>query len=119
MKTVKTIVIDGNRFALPEGMAAKDIQSLAGFLCTLTTLGSEYNYDNSEYVYYDNGGVSIKVSECEVVTKTEARDLADQSRERYQARRAAEKAAEEQAQAEAQKAKDDELVQLAHFIISK
>ena len=95
MKTVKTIVIDGNRFALPEGMAAKDIQSLAGFLCTLTTLGSEYNYDNSEYVYYDNGGVSIKVSECEVVTKTEARDLADQSRERYQARRAAEKAAEE------------------------
>lgn len=87
MKTLKVLVIDGNRFALPEGMSAKDIQSLAGFLCTLTTLGSEYNYDNSEYVYYDNGGVSIKVSECEVVTKTEARDLADQSRARYQAKR--------------------------------
>lgn len=119
MKTVKTIVIDNNRFALPDGMSAKDIQSLAGFLCSLTTLGTEYDYDTSEYVYYDNGGVSIRVSECNTMTKAEARDLGDQSRERYQARRAAEKAAEEQAQAEAQKAKDDELVQLAHFIISK
>ena len=119
MKTVKTIVIDNNRYALPDGMAAKDIQALAGFLCSLVTLGTEYNYDDSEYVYYDNGGVSIRISECELLTKAAARDLGDQSRERYQARRAAEKAAEEQAQAEAQKAKDDELVQLAHFIISK
>ena len=67
MKTVKTIVIDNNRFALPEGMSSKDIQALAGFLCSLTTVGSEYNYDASEYVYYDNGGVSIRVSECEVL----------------------------------------------------
>ena len=90
MKTLKVLVIDGNRFALPEGMAAKDIQSLAGFLCTLTTLGSEYNYDNSEYIYYPNGGVSVQVSECQTVTKAEARDLADQSRARYQAKRDAE-----------------------------
>jgi hypothetical protein len=93
MKTVKTIVIDNNRYVLPEGMAAKDIQSLAGFLCALTTVGSEYNYDASEYVYYDNGGVSIRVSECEVLTKAEAQALGDQSRARYQAKRDAEKAA--------------------------
>lgn len=85
--TVKTIVIDGNRFALPEGMSSKDIQALAGFLCSLTTLGSEYNYDNSEYMYYTNGGVSIQVSEATVLTKAEARELGDQSRERYQAKR--------------------------------
>lgn len=87
MTTVKTIVIDGNRYALPEGMASKDIQALAGFLCTLTTLGSEYNYDNSEYMYYANGGVSIQVSECTTLTKAEARELGDQSRARYQAKR--------------------------------
>ena len=93
MKTVKTIVIDNNRYVLPEGMAAKDIQALAGFLCSLTTVGSEYNYDASEYVYYENGGVSIRVSECEVLTKAEARDLGDQSRARYQAKRDAEERA--------------------------
>jgi hypothetical protein len=93
MKTVKVIVIDNNRFALPDGMTAKDIQSLAGFLFSLTTLGTEYNYDASEYVYYDNGGVSIRVSECEVMTKAEARDLGDQSRARYQAKRDAEERA--------------------------
>jgi len=87
MTTVKTIVIDGNRYALPEGMASKDIQALAGFLCSLTTLGSEYNYDNSEYMYYTNGGVSIQVTECNTLTKAEARELGDQSRARYQAKR--------------------------------
>jgi hypothetical protein len=92
--TVKTIVIDGNRFALPEGMAAKDIQSLAGFLCTLTTLGTEYNYDKGDYMHYANGGVSIQVAEATILTKAEARDLGDQSRERYLAKEAAKKAAE-------------------------
>jgi hypothetical protein len=56
-------------------------------------VGNEYNYDASEYVYYDNGGVSIRVSECEVMTKAAAQELGDQSRARYQAKRDAEKAA--------------------------
>lgn len=90
MKTLKVLVIDGNRYALPEGMSSKDIQSLAGFLCTLTTMGSEYNYDDSEYVYYPNGGVSVQVNECSALTKAEARELGDQSRARYQAKREAE-----------------------------
>jgi hypothetical protein len=89
MKKVTVIAIDGNKFALPEGISAKDVQSLAGFLCTLTTMGSEYNYDNSEYVYYPNGGVSVQITECQVLTKAEARELGDQSRERYHAKREA------------------------------
>lgn len=93
MKTVKTIVIDNNRFVLPEGMAAKDIQALAGFLCSLTTVGNEYNYDASEYVFYDNGGVRVQVSDSEIMTKAAAVELGEQSRARYQAKRDAEKAA--------------------------
>ena len=89
MKTVKTISIEGNRYVLPEGMALKDIQALVGFLCTLTNLGSEYNYDDAEYVHYTNGGVSIQVTDSTVMTKAEARELGEQSRARYQARQAA------------------------------
>ena len=91
--TVKTIVIDGNRFALPEGMTSKDIQALAGFLCTLTSLGTEYNYDRGDYMHYSNGGVSVQVAEATILTKAEARDLGDQSRARYQAKRDAEERA--------------------------
>ena len=93
MKTVKTLSINGTSYALPEGLPAKDIQSLAGFLCSLTAMGSEYNYDNSEYVYYVNEGVTIKVSDSPVMTKAEARELGDQSRARYQAKRDAEERA--------------------------
>jgi len=87
MKTVKTISINGTTYGLPEGMASKDIQALAGFLCTFTAMGSEYNYDDSEYMHYANGGVTVQVSETPVVTKAEAREVGDQSRARYQAKR--------------------------------
>jgi len=93
MKTVKTISINGNTFALPEGMAAKDVQALAGFLCTLTQLGNEYNYDDSEYVYYVGEGVRIQVSDQPLMDKAAARKLGEESRARYQARRDAEEAA--------------------------
>jgi hypothetical protein len=93
MKAIKTISINGNAFALPDGMAAKDIQALAGFLCTLTALGNEYNYDTSEYVYYISEGVRIQVSDSEIMDKVEARALGDASRARYQAKRDAEAAA--------------------------
>jgi hypothetical protein len=87
MKTVKTLSLNGTSYALPEGMAAKDIQALAGFLCSLTTMGSEYNYDDSEYVYYVSEGVTVKVCDSPVMPKAEARELGDQSRARYQAKR--------------------------------
>ena len=93
MTTVKTLSINGTMYGLPDGMSGKDIQALAGFLCTLTSLGSEYNYDDSEYVHYSNGGVTVQISDTTLMAKAEARELGDQSRARYQARRDAEKAA--------------------------
>ena len=93
MTTVKTLSINGTMYGLPDGMSGKDIQALAGFLCTLTSLGSEYNYDDSEYVHYGNGGVTVQISETTLLPKAEARELGDQSRARYQAKRDAEKAA--------------------------
>lgn len=93
MKSVKTISINGNVFALPEGMTAKDVQALAGFLCTLTQLGNEYNYDDSEYVYYVGEGVRIQVSDQQLMDKAAARSLATESHARYKAKREAEEAA--------------------------
>ena len=87
MTTVKAISINGTTYGLPEGMSSKDIQALAGFLCTFTAMGSEYNYDDSEYVHYTNGGVTVQVTEIQVMPKAEARELETQSRARYQARR--------------------------------
>jgi hypothetical protein len=87
MTTVKAISINGTTYGLPDGMSSKDIQALAGFLCTFTAMGSEYNYDDSEYVHYTNGGVTVQVTEIQVMPKAEARELEVQSRARYQARR--------------------------------
>jgi hypothetical protein len=92
MKTLKTININGNNFALPEGMSAKDIQALAGFLCTLSEVGREYDYDTGESIHFETlAGVSVQVSELRVVSKDEAKKLASESRERYQQRREMEK----------------------------
>ena len=92
MKTLKTININGNNFALPEGMTGKDIQALAGFLCTLSEVGREYDYDTGESIHFETlAGVSVQVSELRVVSKDEAKKLASESRERYQQRREMEK----------------------------
>jgi hypothetical protein len=92
MKTLKTININGNNFGLPEGMTGKDIQALAGFLCTLSEVGREYDYDTGESIHFETlAGVSVQVSELRVVSKDEAKKLASESRERYQQRREMEK----------------------------
>ena len=59
MKTLKTININGNNFALPEGMSAKDIQALAGFLCTLSEVGREYDYDTGESIHFETLASSV------------------------------------------------------------
>ena len=94
MKTTKTISINGNVFALPEGMSAKDVQALAGFLCALTQVRSEYNYDNSEYVYSLGDGVQIQLADREMISREAAQTIEAESRARYKAKRAAEEAAE-------------------------
>ena len=94
MKRVKTITINGNVFALPEGMLAKDVQALAGFLCTLSTLRHDYNYDTSEYLYSMGDGVQVQIADSELVSREEAQTIEAESRARYKAKRAAEEAAE-------------------------
>ena len=93
MSTIKTISINGNVFALPEGMTAKDIQSLAGFLCALTQVHSEYNYDSGTYVYSLGDGVQVQIADREMISRDEAQTIEKESRARYQAKRDAEKAA--------------------------
>ena len=94
MKRVKTITINGNVFALPDGMLAKDVQALAGFLCTLSTLRHDYNYDTSEYLYSMGDGVQVQIADRELVSREEAQTIEAESRARYKAKRAAEEAAE-------------------------
>ena len=93
MNTVKTISISGNMFALPEGMPAKDVQALAGFLCSLSQVRNEYNYDNSTYVYALGDGVQVQIADRDLVSKEEALTIEKESRARYQAKRKAEEAA--------------------------
>ena len=94
MTKVKTISINGNVFALPDGMTAKDVQALAGFLCALSTLRQDYNYDTSEYLYSLADGVQVQVAERDLIGKEEAKTIEAESRARYKAKRAAEEAAE-------------------------
>ena len=91
---MKTISINGNMFALPEGMPAKDVQALAGFLCSLCTVRNDYNYDSSTYLYSLGDGVQVQVADREMISKEEAMTIEAESRARYKAKRAAEEAAE-------------------------
>jgi len=94
MSTIKTISISGNVFALPEGMSAKDIQALAGFLCALTQVRNDYNYDTSTYLHSLGDGVQVQVADRQMISRDEAQTIEKESRARYQAKRDAEKAAE-------------------------
>jgi predicted RNA-binding protein with RPS1 domain len=93
MNTVKTINICGNMFALPDGMPAKDVQALAGFLCSLSQVRSDYNYDTSSYLYSLGDGVQVQIADRDLVNKEEALTIEKESRARYQAKRKAEEAA--------------------------
>ena len=89
----KVISINGSRFALPEGMASKDIQALAGFLITLTPVSQEYDYDSSDYMHYQSKqGTEVRVDDVELVGYETAKAQHQASYERYTAKRAAENA---------------------------
>ena len=87
---MKVIRINSERFVLPEGMSTKDIQALAGFLFTLQTVGSEYNYDKGTYLHYPNNCAQVQLEEVELVTKAGAEEQSNASRKAYEAKRAAE-----------------------------
>jgi hypothetical protein len=88
----KVISINGSRFALPEGMTAKDIQALAGFLVTLTPVSQEYDYDASDYLSFLTGqGTEVRVDTIELLSKAAAKQQHEESLARYRAKRDAEK----------------------------
>jgi GrpB-like predicted nucleotidyltransferase (UPF0157 family) len=88
---VKVISINGSRFALPEGMAAKDVQALAGFLVTLTPVQSEYDYDTSDYMsHLASQGTEVRVDTLELVDRLAAKKQHEESYARYKAKRDAE-----------------------------
>ena len=86
----KVIRINSERFVLPDGMSAKDIQALAGFLITLNSVGNEYDYDTSSYMHYAHTGAQVQLEEVELYTKAAAEEQAAVSRKNYEARREAE-----------------------------
>lgn len=88
------ITIDGNKFGLPDNISTKDLRELIGFLHNLTAIGTQYDWElGQDLCFYDNGPVTIRVSQEQLVDKAEARKLAKESRERYEAKEAAERAA--------------------------
>ncbi len=90
----KVISINGSRFALPEGMAAKDVQALAGFLVTLTPVHNEYDYDSSDYQsFLASQGTEVRVDTVELVDRAAAKKQHEESYARYKAKRDAEQAA--------------------------
>jgi hypothetical protein len=88
----KIIIIDSNRYALPEGMSTKDQQALAGFLVTLTRVDYEYCYGQEDNAYYARDGAQISISEQELTTKAEAKAKAERSHIAYEAKKAADAA---------------------------
>jgi hypothetical protein len=95
---MKIIIIDNNRYVLPEGMPTKDVQALAGFLITLTKVNYEYCFGqaDTEYAYYEDGGANISVTTLNLVAKEEAKRLADDGRTAYQLKQVNKEKAETQ-----------------------
>ena len=88
----RVLVIDNTRYLIPASLSAKDIQALAGFLVTLVQVHTEYTYSATDpsYVYYVGRGASVQLEDLELVTREEARRLATEGREAYEARKARE-----------------------------
>jgi hypothetical protein len=95
MKKATVISIDGNKFALPDNIPAKDVRELIGFLHNLSVVNTQYDWENSQDLcLYVSGPVTISVSQEDITDKAEARRLGRESQDRYEAKKAAERAAE-------------------------
>lgn len=90
----KVIRINSDCFALPEGMSTKDIQALAGFIATLTTVSHAYDWSTSEHVSYSSRGATVQLEDLDLMPKAEAEAIEKSTRAEYVAKRDAEKAAE-------------------------
>ena len=83
----KVITIDGNRYVLPTEMSNKDIQSLAGFLITLTKIDYEWMYGQEESLYFANEGAKVSIDQMDLVSKEEAKTRSNKARDVYQAKK--------------------------------
>lgn len=88
---MKTINVNGTRFALPDTMSTKDIQSLVGFLATLQTVETHYDYSVSDYLYDLGRYPEVRIEDTTLTADAKAKSEA--SYEAYKAKRDAEKAA--------------------------
>ena len=86
---MRTININGNRFALPEGMGMKDVQALVGFLATLQTVESHYDYGSSDFLYALGRNPELRLEDLTLTENAKAKS--DASYEAYKAKREAEK----------------------------
>lgn len=90
------IEINGNRFALPAGMATKDIQALAGFLLTLQQVDYHYLTETEpgqpDRVFYLMDTPSIRLSSADIISREEADTVQAQDRARRETRKKAEQA---------------------------
>jgi len=87
----KTIRINSECFLLPEGMSTKDIQALAGFIATLTTVSHAYNWETSAHLSYASVGATVQLEEVDLMPKAEAQAEEKRTRDDYVAKRDAEK----------------------------
>ena len=87
MQTSKVLNISGNRFALPEGMSAKDIQALVGFLAMFRSVGSEYDYTSGNYLHFVSSCVSVQLEDMELGNKAEVQAAAAKSYVDYKAKK--------------------------------
>jgi hypothetical protein len=80
------------RFAVPESMSGKDLQSLVGFLATLRIVDSEYCYGGNsiDYAHHLGEYSSVQLEELVIMDKAEAKALAKVGREAYEQRKQAE-----------------------------
>ena len=86
----KTIRINTETFALPEGMSLKDVQALAGLLATLTTVQHCYNWENSDHLSYASKGATVQLEELDLMSEAEAKAEEKRTRDAYVAKRDAE-----------------------------
>lgn len=92
MKIVKTIVLNGNRYILPDNMALKDIQSLVGFLAVLQAVGAEYDYAIGEYLRYPMGGITVQLEDIELGERVATLAHCAKTYTEYKAKKAKEEA---------------------------
>jgi hypothetical protein len=89
---MRTLNVNGTRFALPESMSVKDIQALLGFVATLQTIDSHYDYEASDYLYSVGRFPEVRIEDLEVTPLAKAKS--ETSYKRWKEQREAEKAAE-------------------------